>query len=150
MARRIEEFKVEAVGRDKGKIFILTEMSAFATEKWAAKALLAVMKSGVDIPDDVMNSGTAGLASIAISAFGGVPPESLLELLDEMMTCVQCIPDPRNPLPRKLVDEDIEEVTTIFEIRKRLLNLHLGFSLAAKLSNSQASAAAQETTSQTM
>jgi hypothetical protein len=120
-------------------------MSAFAAEKWAAKALLALMKSGVEIPDDVANSGTAGLASIAMAAFGNVPPDSLIALLDEMMDCVQCVPDPRNPRPRKLVEEDIEEVTTIFEIRKRLLDLHLGFSLAAKLSKSPASAAAEPT-----
>ena len=146
MARRTEEFKVEAVGRDKGKIFLLTEMSAFAAEKWAAKALLALMKSGVDVPDDIANSGTAGLASIAMAAFGGVPPESLIALLDEMMSCVQCIPDPRNPLSvRKLVEEDIEELVTLFEIRKRLLDLHLGFSLAAKLSKSPASAAVEPT-----
>ena len=145
MARRTEEFKVEAVGRDKGKIFLLTEMSAFAAEKWAAKALLALMKSGADIPETTLGAGTAGLASIAMTAFGNVPPEALMPLLDEMMSCVQCIPDPRNPLSaRKLVEEDIEEITTIFEIRKRLLDLHLGFSLAAKLSNSSASAAAIE------
>jgi len=144
MARRTEEFKVEAVGRDKGKIFLLTEMSAFAAEKWAAKALLALMKSGADIPENTLSAGTAGLASIAMTAFGNVPPEALMPLLDEMMACVQCIPDPRNPMPRKLVEEDIEEITTIFEIRKRLLDLHLGFSLAAKLSNSSALAAATD------
>jgi hypothetical protein len=149
MSRRTKDFKVEASGRDQGKIFRLTEMSAFATEVWAAKALLALLNAGVDIPDNVKDAGLAGLASIALSALGKMPAESLIPLMEEMMTCVQAVPDPRNPLPRPLFPDDIEEVMTLLKIRKELLELHLGFSLAAKLSSSTASAAEAETTSQT-
>jgi len=149
MARRTEDFKVESNGRDKGKVFRLTEMSPFAAEKWAARAILALMKSGVEVPDDLAKAGLSGLAAITMRAFGSLAPDAVMPLLDEMLSCVTCIPDPRNPLPRPLVEEDIEEVATIVEIRKRLLDLHLGFSLAAKLSTFSASAAATEQNSQT-
>lgn len=147
MARREKDFKVEAVGRDQGKIFRLVEMSAFAAEKFAAKVLLALMKSGVKIPENVKDAGLAGLATVAISAFGGIHPDVLMPLLDEMMECVKIIPDSRYPdkSVRALVDEDIEEVATLLELRKELLELHLGFSLAAKLSNLMAEAAPEET-----
>ena len=147
MARRTEDFKVTEVGRDQGKTFRLTEMSAFHAERWAAKALLALMKSGVEVPEDVASAGLSGLAAIAMKAFGNLEPEALLPLLDEMLLCVQCIPDPRNPLPRALVEEDIEEMKTLLAIRKKLIDLHLGFSLAAKLSSYSASAAATNPTS---
>jgi hypothetical protein len=149
--RRVEDFSITAEGRDNGKMFRITEMSAFAAEKWAARALLALMKSGVEIPDNVAKAGLAGLAALTMRAFGGVAPEALLPLLDEMLSCVKCIPDPRHPdqSARALVEEDIEEVKTIFEIRRRLLDLHLGFSLAAKLSTFPASAAEAEPSSKT-
>lgn len=150
MARRTEDFKVEAVGRDTGKIFRLTEMSAFRAEKWAARALLALIKSGAEVPEDAIKTGMAGLATVAMKAFGGILPETLLPLLDEMLECVEVIPDPRNPLPRKLFEEDVEEVTTLLELRKRLLDMHFGFSLAAKLSSFSASAAAPDETLPTM
>jgi hypothetical protein len=145
--RRTKDFKITAVDRDEGKIFQLTEMSAFAAEKFAAKVILALMKSGVKIPENVKDAGLAGLATIAISAFGGIHPDVLMPLLDEMMDCVKIISDPRNPQPRPLVPEDIDEVATLLTLRKELLELHLGFSLAAKLSNLMAEAATEEASS---
>jgi len=144
--RREKDFKVEAVGRDQGKLFHLTEMSAFAAEKFAAKVILALMKSGVKIPENVKDAGLAGLATIAMSAFGGIHPDVLMPLLDEMMECVKIVPDPRNPIGsiRALVPEDIDEVATLLKLRQELLELHLGFSLAAKLSNLMAEAAPEE------
>lgn len=139
MARRTKDFKVEAVGRDHGKIFRLTEMSAFAAEKWAARALLALMKSGVEVPDDVVQAGLPGLAAISMRAFGNLAPDALMPLLDEMLSCVQVVPSAN--VVRPLVEEDIEEVTTLLSIRRELLDLHLGFSIAAKLSTFSASAA---------
>jgi hypothetical protein len=147
MARRVVDFKIPdapATNRDHGKLFRLTEMSPFAAEKWAAKALLALMKSGVNIPEDYKAMGLAALAGMTMKAFGCIEPGVLLPLMDEMLSCVQCIPDPRHPdaSTRALVEEDIEEVTTLLKLREKLLDLHLGFSLAAKLSTFSASAAA--------
>ena len=141
--RRTNVVTIESEGRDKGKTFLLTEMSASQAEKWAARALLALLKSGVHVPDEVASTGIAGLATIAIQAFGGISWELAEPLLDEMMNCVQIKPDPRNPnVIRALIEDDVEEVTTRLLLRKELLELHLGFSLAAKLSTLKASAAA--------
>jgi hypothetical protein len=142
---KIPGVRSEKVGeRDNGKIFRLTEMSAFAGEKWAARMILALMKSGVDLPEGFEKMGMAGLASISMRAFGGIAPEVLLPLMDEMLSCVKCIPDPRHPdeSARPLVEEDIEEIKTLLKIREKLLEVHLGFSLAEKLSIFKASAAA--------
>lgn len=142
MARREKDLTI--VDRGVSKTFHLTEMPALKAEKWAARALLALLKSGVELPEDVANAGLAGIAAVGIKAFGSIDWELAEPLLDEMMLCVQVLPDPRNKkVVRALFEEDIEDVTTLFTLRKELLELHLGFSLAAKLSTSQTSAAAE-------
>jgi hypothetical protein len=48
--------------------------------------------------------------------------------MDELMECVQILPNPERPeIVRQLIDEDIEEVLTIFKLQKEVLMLHLGF-----------------------
>ena len=142
MARNTKSLTISAEGRDKGKTFLLTEMSAVRAEKWAARALLALLKSGVELPEDAAQAGLAGIAAVGIKAFGSIDWNLAEPLLDEMMECVQFVYDPRKPgAVRALFEEDIEEVTTRLSVRKELLELHLGFSLAAKLSTSQKSEA---------
>jgi len=139
---------IEAENRDKGKTFLLTEMPAAQAEKWAARAFLAMVKSGVEIPDDVADMGMAGLATLGIKALGGISWELAEPLLDEMFECVQIQPDPaRNPkFARPLAEDDTEEVMTRFTLRRAVLELHVDFSLAAKLSTSKAPAAAVKAT----
>ena len=141
--RHTKKFTVGSEGkRDSGKTFLLTEMSAVRAEKWAARALLALLKSGVELPEDAAQAGLAGIAAVGIKAFGSIDWTLAEPLMDEMMECVQVLPDPRNEkVVRPLFEEDIEEVTTRLAIRKELLELHLGFSLAAKLSTSRTSEA---------
>lgn len=137
--RREKRFTITAEGRDKGKVFFLREMAAVPAEKWAARAILALLKSGVELPEGASSSGIAGLAAIGLKAFSRISWEDAEPLLDEMMGCVQVIP--QTGVPRHLFEEDIEEVLTLLTLRKELLELHLGFSIAAKLSSSQTSAA---------
>jgi hypothetical protein len=121
--------------RDAGKHFLLTEMSAAHAEKWAARALLAIAQSGAEIPPEVLAMGVPavlamGVRSLMTMAFADAEP-----LLDEMMGCVQVVPDPKRPdIMRPLDDEDIEEVTTRLLLRSELVELHTGFSIAAVLS----------------
>ena len=65
MARKTTTF-IATDGRDKGKRFLITEMSAYQSEEWAARALFAVMHSGVEVPDEVLSAGFAGVAAIGI------------------------------------------------------------------------------------
>ena len=141
---------IDKEGRDKGKTFKITEMPAMKAEKWATRALLALLHSGIEVPDDAANAGLAGIAAMGIAAFAGLKWQDADPLLEEMMTCVQIIPDASNPMvvrPIMEMADDIEEVSTLFFLRKEVLELHLGFSIADKLSTSALSATKKETTS---
>ena len=139
--RREKYITITADNRDKGKTFFIREKSAVQAEKWAMRMLIAIFGSGKPMP----KAGLAGLAEVGVdllSLLGNVSWEMAEPLLDEMMECVQrkesekCI--------RSLVDEDIEAVETLLQLRKEVLELHLGFSLAEKLQT--LAPAAKETT----
>lgn len=131
MGRHIKELVITADGRDKGKVFVLTEMPAARAEKWAGRAWLALARSGVDLPADLQGTGIAGLAILTLKAFAGVQWFDMEPLLDEMFECVQIKPDTRNPeVVRKLIDDDTEEVRTRIQLRREVVELHVGFSLA--------------------
>lgn len=152
MARRVKSITIEEEGRDKGKTFLLTEMSSVKAEKWAARVLLALMKSGVEIPDDVAQAGMAGVAAMGsslISAASGVQWSSLEPLLDEMLTCIQFMPSLGviRPLLWTEGAEDIEEVKTLLTLRMEVLELHLGFSLAELRARSATAAQTKMSTS---
>jgi len=123
-------------GRDKGKIFKLTEMPAMKAEKWALRALSAAARHGVDI-GHIESGGMASLALVGIQAIVAVPFEEAEPLLDELFECVQIVRDPRHPNTSfKILDEDIEEVITRLKIRREVVKLHVDFSAPAVLSKS--------------
>lgn len=147
MARKISEVVIAAEGRDKGKQFLLTEMPATRAEKWALRVFLALARSGVDVPDNITSMGMAGIATIGLKALVGVSFELAEPLLDEMMTCVQSVPDPVHPERiRPLVETDTEEIGTILKLRQEVLALHVDFSSIAGRLNSEALPAAQTET----
>ena len=89
MARKTRSYTVTDEGRDKGKIFILTEMPALRAEAWAARALLALIAGNVQIPQGFERTGFAGLAQLGIRSLSGLKWEAAEPLLSEMLTCVQ-------------------------------------------------------------
>jgi hypothetical protein len=121
MARK-EIIWTASVGRDKGKRFQLTEMSARAGHAWATRLLLALMGSGVEIDEDVAARGLAGLATIALTAVGKVQSAVALPLMDELLDCVQSV---QEKATRKWIDDDFEEVATIFQLQKAVFDLHV-------------------------
>jgi hypothetical protein len=128
MARKQLDIVISAEGRDKGKMFQITEMPASKAEKWAIRTMLALGKSGVDIPDDFGAQGMAGIASLGIRALTSLNYDDAEPLLAEMFDCVKCVPDPTRPeVTRALVEDDIEEVTTRLSLRKDILSLHIDF-----------------------
>lgn len=151
MARKTLTITIEAEGRDKGKAFLLTEMPASRAEKWGARALLALMRGGVEIPDEIASLGLAGLAVVGVKALGGLDWELAEPLLDEMFACIQIVPDASRPqVVRGLVEDDIEEVKTRLFLRKEILNMHIEFFTdAALLSQAREVAAAISTSSST-
>jgi len=129
MARKQITLTIGAEGRDKGKVFILTELSAYEAEEWAGRALFSLMNAGVEIPDNIAEAGLAGVAAMGMKAIAKLPFESAKPLLDKMMDCVQIQPSPN--VTRELMSGDVEEVATLFTLRKKVLGLHLDFFTAA-------------------
>lgn len=132
MARKIKTVRITEEGRDKGKTFFITEMPTTKAEKWAMRAFLAMARSGIDIPDEITKAGLAGLATFALRAVAGLNFVEAEPLMDEMMHCVQLQPDPLHPeVLRALIPDDIDEVKTLFTLRKEVMELHTGFSVPA-------------------
>lgn len=143
MARKTATFTATD-GRDQGKRFLITEMPAARSEEWAARALFAAMSCGVEVPDEILAAGFAGIAAIGVKSLVKVPFELAKPLFDEMMSCVQYDFAPgKDGGTRALIDDDIEEVVTRLKLRKAILDLHLEGFLAAAQSMQASGAAAQ-------
>ena len=137
MARKTINYTIQDDGRDKGKMFVLTEMPASRAESWAMRAILALMAGGVDMPEGFENLGMSGMAEVGIRAISGLKWEVAEPLLDEMWSCVQFVPDPAKPhVVRNLIEEDIEEIQTRIKIRMEVWKLHIGFFNLGDLSGS--------------
>lgn len=137
--------------RDAGKTFVLTEMSAVKAEKWATRGLLALSRSGVELDPQILKGGLAGMAVAGIRAITSLAFYDAEPLLDEMMQCVEMLPDPSKPMIRRpLVENDVEEISTMLLLRSEVVSLHVGFSIAAELSKLGAAAKADMNSSNTL
>ena len=121
--RRTETVEITE-GRDAGKKYQITEMSAEAAEWWAFRALQAIAGADAELN---LQAPLADMAAQGIKALAKVHPDQAKPLLDEMMGCVQILV-PATQKPRPLLDGDIEDVKTRFMLRKAVVELHLGFS----------------------
>lgn len=129
MARKTKDVTIgDDGGRDQGKTYVLTEMSATQAEKWAWRAFSALAKSGVEIPREVVDLGVIGIFLVGYQAFRTARFEDVEPLLDEMMLFVKA--QPSQGIVRPLVENDIEEVLTRVRLRKEMIELHVGFTLA--------------------
>ena len=131
MARRTQRLVIDAAGRDKAKVFLLTEMPADQAEWWATRALLALTNAGAELPEGAQGAGMAGIAAAGFAALAQLKAETIKPLLDEMFQCVQYEHNPKHP-PQPIIAGEasqIEEVATRVKIREALFELHTGFSL---------------------
>ena len=146
MARKTKLVTVgDEGGRDKGKIFLITELSAFDGEDWTLRALRLAQRAGTDVPGGIQG-GMAAVAAIGIMTIlsSATDIDELRPLFADMMACVQIMTDPKTQHVRKLIDrganaqggvnEDIEESGTRLLLRKEWLDLHLNFSVAEAIS----------------
>lgn len=125
MARKTKDITIES-GRDAGKSFRITEMPILQADKWAQRAIFAIARAGVDTSSINMNGGMLEMARLALDVVGKIDPEVGGDLLDELLSCVQIIPT--GGVPRSLVmDSDIEDIKTLFVLRKEVLALHIDF-----------------------
>lgn len=145
MARRTVDVTISAEGRDKGKVFRITELPADEAEEWAMRAILALANNGVDIPEEVMaNPSLAGIAFVGTKALGRINANEAIPLLKTMMSCVTVVTDVG--VARSLVEgpgADIEEIQTRLFLRAEVISLHLGFSILGAITTMRADMAAR-------
>lgn len=122
----------EDAGRDAGKTYVITEMSAAQAEDWAWRALLALGHAGFVMPDGLEAAGMAAMAVVGINSLINIQWAEAKPLLDEMIGCVQFKPSEEAQV-RPLFADDIEEVSTRVRLRKAVWDLHVDFSAAAAL-----------------
>jgi len=127
MARRTKDVTIKAEGRDQGKMFRITEMAAERGEEWAMRAIMALTKAGVELPEGT--AGMEGIATAGLTELGKLQFTEVKLLMDEMFACIERIPDPKNlSVVRPLVSDDTEEVRTRLTLRAEVWTLHTGFS----------------------
>lgn len=141
MARKESTF-TGAKGRDAGKTFLITEMSARAGHAWATRLMFALMNGGVEIDEAIMDRGLAGIATMALSALGNVPITVGAPLMDELLSCVQIV---QEKATRKLIEDDFEEVQTIFDLQKAVFMMHIEPFISGGLLTSASAKAAEQT-----
>ena len=130
MARKTKDLVI-ADGRDKGKTFVITEMSVIDADNWAHRALLAMFRGGVDVGNlDFSNINTSGgmleLARVVIAGLGNMQESIATDLLNELLDCAKIVPSGRTPRDI-LLDSDIESIKTLWQIRKEALMIHIDF-----------------------
>lgn len=144
MARKTKTVVIES-GRDEGKSFLVTEMPVTKADKWANSALLAMMRGGVDVggvnfeligntlmPSDApkidVSGGMLELARISIAGLGNVTETVGQALLDQLIDdCIQIIPTGGSARPMLSVDDEIEDLKTLWTLRKEAFILHIDF-----------------------
>ena len=112
-------------GRDVGKEFVITEMSAFQTEMWSFRALQLLSKEKLQINDFLNEDGGVSLNALKIFQVGLSSLSQCNPL--EMMECIK-IKMPGGGT-RNIIDgsDDIEEIYTIYKLRKEWFNLNFSF-----------------------
>ena len=115
MARKTKDLVI-ADGRDKGKTFVITEMSVIDADNWANRALLAMLRGGVDVGNlDFSNVNTSGgmleLARVVIAGLGNMQEQIATDLLNELLDCARIVPSGGTPRDI-LLDSDIESIKT--------------------------------------
>jgi len=152
MARNTANITITDDTRDKGKVYVITEMPSAKSESWAARAIMAMIKSGIQLPPGFDRLGMAGLAEVGLQSISGLKWEDAEPLLKEMLDCVQIMPDPTKPhvVRALMVDDDIEELSTRIKLRAEVWKLHVGFLKAVAPSISAQLATAQQKPSQTI
>lgn len=123
--------------RDTGKTYQIQEMNVIALDAWANRCLSAMAHGGlsfshIDISNGLDTSTTGGilqLAEIAVQGFGNIAPHLSQQLLDELInTTVSFVTESGSVRPLSIVSAgDVQEISTLWLLRKEAFNLHTGF-----------------------
>ncbi|QLY03556.1 MULTISPECIES: hypothetical protein [Citrobacter] len=130
MARKEIPFIVETEGRDKGKEFLITEMSAWDADTLAQDIFRAMGDSNYSsIPADVIAMGCAGLATVGLSVISASSPEVARQLRDRLMSTVDIIITSEGQRQQRKVNGslDFEEVSTIRSLLDKVFQVNFDF-----------------------
>lgn len=130
MARKEITFIVEDDGRDKGKEFLITEMSAWDADSLAQDIFRAMGDSNYSsIPADVIAMGCAGLATVGLSIISASSPEVARQLRDRLMSTVDIIITNDGKRQQRKVNGsmDFEEVSTIRTLLDKVFQVNFDF-----------------------
>lgn len=141
MSRREAAITITTPGRDLGKIYHIRELYAVPAEEWFARAMQMLLRAGVDVPPNILEQGAMGFVTMGIGAcltgLGKAPFDDTKLLMDQMMTCLVGYQEKAGSARIENINvilDQTEEVSTLIRLREEIISLHLGFSLAAKLS----------------
>lgn len=130
MARKEIPFIVETEGRDKGKEFLITEMSAWDSDSLAQDIFRAMGDSNYSsIPADVIAMGCAGLATVGLSVISASSPEVARQLRDRLMSTVDIVITNDGKRQQRKVNGslDFEEVSTIRSLLDKVFQVNFDF-----------------------
>lgn len=130
MARKEIPFIVETEGRDKGKEFLITEMSAWDADTLAQDIFRAMGDSNYSsIPADVIAMGCAGLATVGLSVISASSPEVARQLRDRLMSTVDIVITNDGKRQQRKVNGslDFEEVSTIRSLLDKVFEINFNF-----------------------
>lgn len=122
--------------RGRSLTFKIREMSALRLESWIARAGILLAATGIldETRVDVRNAGeiAAGVARAVgesgISALGRLDYDKARPLLDELLACCSRVDaGVEQPLTPDVLEGFIEDVRTLFTLRKEALALNFGF-----------------------
>lgn len=138
MALKTADWTVPEEGRDKGKVFRLTEMPAYRAEDWATRAIRAANRAGVKVDPSMAAYGMQAVAAIGIEGLVMMDPEESRPLMREMLGCARLVPNPQQApdFTRDILESDIEEPQTITALKIAIVRLHINFSSAGASQNS--------------
>ncbi len=130
MARKEIPYVVMDENRDKGKEFIITEMSAWDADELAQDIFRAMGDCNyTGIPADVIAMGCAGLATVGLSVISASSPDVARQLRDRLMSTVEIVITHDGKRNRRKVNGaiDFEEVSTIRSVLDKVFEINFGF-----------------------
>ncbi|EPF2606907.1 hypothetical protein ACSL74_004334 [Yersinia enterocolitica] len=130
MSRKEIIYIVDAEGRDNGKEFIITEMSAWDADSLAQDIFRAMGDSNyTGIPADVIAMGCAGLATVGLSVISASSPDVAHTLRDRLMSTVEIVITHDGNRNRRQVKGsiDFEEVSTIRKLLDKVFQTNFDF-----------------------
>lgn len=130
MSRKEIPFIVTDEGRDKGKEFIITEMSAWDADELAQDIFRAMGDSNyTGIPADVIAMGCAGLATVGLSVLSATAPDVSRTLRERLMSTVQIVITHEGKSQMRKVNGsiDFEEVQTIRQVMDQVFKVNFDF-----------------------